>query len=67
MKQQKIIAYYIAGKNSQYEKNGSPDVASEVEALIKEGWQPWGSPFLSNPLHNPLQAMVKYEEESNTK
>lgn len=47
----KIIQY-----KTVYEKLNT-SVAKQVNILIKQGWQPWGSPIKYQ------QAMVRYEEE----
>lgn len=36
----------------------------EVEVYLKEGWQPFGSPFYSEIRDKAYQAVVKYSSKS---
>ena len=54
----KITAYKIVGSTtaSEFEK--------AINDLIKEGWQPYGSPLIEiGREHKVLQALVRYEKE----
>lgn len=59
----KIIEYYLLRKEFYTE------LSNAVDYFIKQGWQPFGSPFSDiekNNEHRPTclcQAMVKYESE----
>lgn len=57
----KIVEYkiirHIAAEN----------LSSKINALVSEGWQPYGTPTTCVLTHEYfyIQAMVKYEEETN--
>lgn len=53
MSNRKVVDYYLAGNDEK-----------GIIQWIKEGWQPWGSPFLYNVDGEAVicQALVKYED-----
>lgn len=55
----KIIKYMIVHKSNYLDYNFS-DFTGCINNFIKEGWQPFGGPFIDK--ENTTQAMVKYEE-----
>ena len=51
----KIIDYKVLLNDS------ASELSQQVKDNIKDGWQPFGAPFISDVLFTH-QAMVKYEE-----
>jgi len=52
-----VITYTFDGATKE-------SFSEQVNEFIKNGWQPFGNPFIGNPYTNTtlFQAVVKYEE-----
>lgn len=55
---QKIKRYKIIDSKYAFE------LAEKVEQEIKEGWQPFGAPFVTNAVWPLNQALVEYDASS---
>ena len=64
----KIVEYKIVAVVAKDVDKGSSNLPKKVNAMIKDGWQPYGGVFLIPDTEGGMsfQAMVRYEEDANT-